>query len=191
MDVALVVLILANALILAATLLYFSRSLLDLLKAKAPSFSFKFRGRYAIALMLAVLTITGVYGVTLFQHTFPATPSGTLPVISSTCPTLTLETTTGMITGVPATMLFNCGPTAAAITGSSGGTSTPTFTLPTQATSLSLVTHVNGVNVCTGGSLLANGTAHTFTSGQSLDYCLATNSYPTGGIPTFTATWSQ
>ena len=190
MDVALVVLILANALIVAATLLYFSRSLLDLLKAKAPSFSFKFRGRYAIALMLAVLTITGVYGVTLFQHTFPATPSGTLPVISSTCTTLMLETA-GMITGVPETMLFNCGLTAAAITSSSGGTSTPTFTLPPQATSLSLVAHASGVNICTGGSPLANGTAHTFTSGQSLDYCLATTSYPTGGIPTFIVTWSQ
>lgn len=193
MDVALVVLILANALILAATFLYFSRSLLDLLKAKRPSFSFRFRGRYAIALMLAVLTITGVYGVTLFQHTFPATPSGTLPVVSSTCTSLTLETT-GMITGVSASMLFNCGPTTAAtaaITSSSGGTSTPTFTLPTQATSLSLVTHLNGVNVCTGGSLLANGTAHSFASGASLDYCLTSNSYPNSGIPTFTVTWSQ
>src|SRR5260370_15558512 len=118
MDVALVVLILANALIVAATLLYFSRSLLDLLKAKAPSFSFKFRGRYAIALMLAVLTITGVYGVTLFQHTFPATPSATLPVISSTCTTLILETA-GMITAEHDTIMFNCLLTATAITSSS------------------------------------------------------------------------
>ena len=190
MDVALVVLIVANAIILAVTFAYFSRSLLDLLKTKAPNFSFKFRRRYAIALVLAVVAITGVYGATLFQQTFPATPSGTLPVISSTCTTLMLETA-GMITGAPASMLFNCSPTTAAITSSSAGSSTPTFTLPPQANSLTLVNHVNSVNICTGGSALTSGTAHTFTTGESLDYCLTSTSYPNGGIPTFTVTWSQ
>ena len=190
MDLVLDVLILANALVLAATLVFFSRSLLDSLKIHKLSFSFKLRRRYAIAIILAIVTVTGVYGVTLFQHTFPATPSGTLPIIASTCTTQTLETT-GMITGVPASMLFNCGPMAAAITSSSAGASTPTFTLPAQAASLSLVTHVNNLNICTGGSPLTSGTAHTFTSSQSLDYCLTSNRYPTGGIPTFTVTWSQ
>jgi len=190
MDVAMVILVLANALLVIVTLAFFSRSLLASLKAKMPSFSFTFRRRYAIALVLAVVAISGVYGVTLFQHTFPATPSGSLPVISSTCTSLTLETT-GMITGVLATMLFNCGPTVAAITSSSSGSSTPTFTLPPQATSLSLVAHVNSVSICTGGTALTSGTTRTFTSGQSLDYCLTSSSYPTGGIPTFTVTWSQ
>jgi len=187
---ALEILIFANALFSVVTLVFFGRQLLELVKTRKHSFEFKFRRRYAIALVLTVVAITGVYGVTLFQHTFPATPSGTLPVISSTCTTLTLETA-GMITGVPENMLFNCGPPTAAITSSSAGTSTPTFTLPTQATSLSLVTHVNNVNICTGGSLLTSGQAHTFTSGESLDYCLASNSYPNSGIPTFTVTWSQ
>ena len=190
MDVALEVLILANALVLIVTLVFFGRSMLDLLKAKTPNFSFKLRRRYAVALILTVVTITGVYGVALFQHTFPATPSGSLPVISSTCTTLALETT-GMITGVPATMLFNCGPTTAAITSTSGGLSTPTFTLPAQANSLSLVTHLNNVNICTGGSLLTSGAARTLASGASLDYCLTSNSYPSGGISAFTVTWSQ
>ena len=190
MDYALDILIFANALLVAVTFVFFSRSLLGSVRAKMPGFSFKLRKRYAIALVLTAVAITGVYGVTLFQHTFPATPTGTLPVISSTCTTLSLETT-GMITGVPETMLFSCGPTTAAITSSSGGASTPTFTLPTQANSLSLVTHVNNVNLCTGGSALTSGTAHTFSSGESLDYCLSTNSYPNGGIPTFTVTWSQ
>ena len=191
MDVALDILILANALIVAVTLAFFGRSLVDLLKVKAQtSFSFKLRRRYAIALVLAALTVTTVYGVTLFQHTFPATPAGTQPVISSTCTTLTLETF-GMITSLPESMLFNCGSTAAAITATSAGSSTPSFTLPTQANSLSLVVHVNGVNICTSGSTLTSGVAHTFNSGESLDYCLTTNSYPNGGIPTFTVTWSQ
>jgi len=190
MDVALEILVLANALLLILTLVFYGRSLLDLVKAKRPNFSVKFRKRYAIALILTVVAITGVYGVTLFTHTFPATPSGTLPVISSTCTTLTLETR-GMITGVLETMLFNCGSTTAAITSSSAGTSTPTFTLPPQATSLSLVTHVDSVNFCTGGSALTSGVAHTFASGQSLDYCLTSNSYPNGGIPSFTVAWSQ
>jgi len=189
-DVVLVILIFANVLILAITFAFFSRSLIDLLKAKRPEFSFKLRRRHAIALVLTVVTITGVYGVTLFQHTFPATPSGTLPVISSTCTALTLETS-GMITGVPESMLFNCGLTTAALTSSSSGLSTPTFTLPTQANSLSLVNHVNNVNICTSGSLLTSGIAHTFTSAESLDYCLTSNSYPNSGIPTFTVTWSQ
>ena len=190
MDVALGILILANALLLAATFVFFSRSSLDRLKTKILSLSFKFKRRYAIALVLTVVAIAGVSGVTLFQHTFPATPTGTLPVISSTCTTLTLETT-GMITGVPESMLFNCGPTAAALASSSAGSSTPTFTLPSQATSLSLVAHVNNVNICTGGTALTSGVAHTFTSGESLDYCLTSNSYPNGGIPMFTVTWSQ
>jgi hypothetical protein len=187
---ALEILIFANALVLIMTLVFFGRALSGLVKAKRPSFAFTFRRRYAIALILTVVTITGVYGVTLFQHSFPATPSGTLPVISSTCTTLTLETA-GMITGVPSTMLFNCGLSAAALTSSSSGPSTPTFTLPPQATSLSLVAHVNNALVCTGGSPLTSGTAHTFTSGESLDYCLASNSYPSSGIPTFTVAWSQ
>src|SRR5690242_20168094 len=113
MDVALEILIFANATILAVTFAFFSRSILELLKTKKPGFAFKFRRRYAIALVLTVVTITGVYGATLFQHTFPPTPSGTLPVISSTCTNLTLETA-GMITGFSASMLFNCGPTTAA-----------------------------------------------------------------------------
>jgi hypothetical protein len=162
-----------------------------LLKAKRPNFSFKLRRLYAIALILVVVMITGVYGLTLLQHTFPATPSGSLPVISSACTTLTLETTTGLITGFPESMLFNCGPTTAAITSGSTGPSTPSFSLPAQATSLSLVTHVNNVNICTGGSVLTSGTPHTFTASGSLDYCLTSNNYPNGGIPTFTVTWSQ
>jgi hypothetical protein len=186
---ALEILIFANALVLIVTLVFFGRALSSLVKAKRPSFAFTFRRRYAIVIILTVVTITGVYGVTLFQHTFPATPSGTLPVISSTCTALTLETA-GMITGVPSTMLFNCGLSAAALT-STSGTSTPTFTLPPQATTLSLVAHANNAIVCTGGTPLTSGTVHTFSSGESLDYCLTSNSYPSGGIPTFTVTWGQ
>lgn len=190
MDFALVLLISANAMVLAVTFAYFSRALLNLLKTKKPGFSFKLRRRYAISLVLTIVMLTSVYGVTLLLHTFPATPTGSLQVVSSTCTTLTLETI-GMITGVPETMLFNCGPTTAALTSSSSGPSTPTFTLPPQANSLSLVPHLDNVDLCTGGTQLTSGTAHTFASGESLDYCLTSNSYPSGGIASFTVTWSQ
>lgn len=196
MDIVLEILILANALIVAVTFAFFGRSLLALLKVEIRnSFrfnvrQFKIRRRYAIALVLAALTVTGVYGVTLFQHTFPATPVGSQRTISSTCTNLVLATS-GMITGLPESMLFNCGPTTAAITADSAGSATPTFTLPNSATSLSLVSHVNSVSVCTSGTALTSGTPHTFALGDSLDYCLTSNSYPNGGIPTFTVTWSQ
>src|SRR4029077_17930747 len=158
-----------------------------MLKIKKPSFAFKLRRRYAVALILTMVAITGGYGAALVGHTFPATPSGTLPVISSTCTALTLETT-GMITGLPASILFNCGPTTAAtaaITSSSAGSSTPTFILPAQATSLSLVTNLNNFTVCSVGCVLTSGTAHTFAASASLDYCLFATSYPTRGMPTF------
>jgi len=185
------ILILANgALALIGIAIALSRPLHKLLKARSLRLKFTFKNRYAIAIILTIVMVTSVSAVTLFQHTFPATPSGSSQAITSTCTTLTLETT-GMITGFPESMLFNCGPTAAAITSSSGGTSTPTFTLPAGATSLSLVSHVNSVTVCTGGSSLTSGTGHGFTASESLDYCLGSNSYPSGGIASFTVTWSQ
>ena len=196
MDVALEILILANAVIVAVTFVFFGPSLLHLVKVNVQAnfrFNigrFKIRRRYAIALGLAAITVTSVYGVTLFQHNFPATPVGTQRTIYSTCTNLVLATS-GMVTSLPASMLFNCGPTAPAITANSDGSSTPTFTLPNSATSLSLVSHVNNVSVCTGGTTLTSGTAHTFALGDSLDYCLTSNSYPNGGIPGFTVTWSQ
>jgi len=166
------ILILANAtLALIGTAVALSRPLQKLLSARSPKLKFAFKNRYAIAIILTIVMITSVSAVTLFQHTFPATPSGSSQAITSTCTTLTLETT-GMITGLPESMLFNCG-------------------LTTGATSLSLVSHVNSATVCTGGSPLTSGTGHGFTASDSLDYCLASNSYPSGGISSFTVTWSQ
>jgi hypothetical protein len=187
---ALEILVLANALALVVAGVAFSRPLHRMLRA--PKLKFKFRNRYAIAIVLAVVMITSVSAVTLLQHNFPATPTGSSQAITSTCTTLALETT-GMITGLPENMLFSCGPTTAAITSSSGGTSTPTFTLPAGATSLSLLSHVNNAVVCTpaSGSALTSGASHSFTAGESLDYCLASNSYPNNGIASFTVTWSQ
>jgi hypothetical protein len=187
---ALAILILANALVLIVTAVAFSRSFNNFLKARNLKLRFTFKRRYAMVMTLAVVMVTGVYGATLFQHNFPATPSGGSQVITSTCATLTLETT-GLITGFPENMLFNCGATTAAITGGADGTSTPTFTLPVGATSLSLVNHVNNGIVCAGGSVLISGSAHTFSATNSLDYCLASSSYPGAGIASFTVTWSQ
>jgi hypothetical protein len=184
------ILILTNAIILIITFVAVSRSLHDLLKLRNLKFAFAFKRRYTIAGALVALMITGVYGATLFQHSFPATPPGGSQVIGSSCTTLTLETA-GMITGFSEEMLFNCGATTPAITSGAGGTSTPTFTLPAGATSLSLVNHVNNAIICSGGSSLTSGVAHTFASGDSLDYCLASSSYPSNGIASFTVTWSQ
>lgn len=184
------ILILANAIVLLITFVAFSRSLHNLLRSRNLRFTFAFKKRYALAGILVAVMVTGVYGATLFQHNFPATPPGGSQIISSACTTPTLETA-GMITGFSEEMLFNCGATAPAMTSSASGSSTPTFTLPAGATSLSLVSHVNNAILCSGGSSLTSGVAHTFASGDSLDYCLASSSYPSNGIASFTVTWSQ
>ena len=186
---ALAILILANALALIVTAVAFSRSLHRLLRTRNPKLAFSFKRRYAVAIVLAGVMVTGVYGVTLLQHTFPATPSGSSQVITTTCTTLTLETV-GMVTGFSETMLFNCGLSVAAITGNGDGTSTPTFTLP-AGTSLSLVNHVDNAVFCSGGNTIASGSPRTFSATDSLDYCLTSNSYPSGGIASFKVTWSQ
>jgi hypothetical protein len=187
---ALAILILANALALIITAVAFSRSLHRLLRTRNPKLAFTFKRRYAVAIVLAGVMVTGVYGATMLQHTFPATPSGGSRVITSTCTTLTLETF-GMLTGFSETMLFNCGLSAAAITGNVDGTSTPTFTLPPGATSLSLVNHVNNAITCSGGNTITNGSSHMFSATDSLDYCLTSSNYPGSGIASFTVSWSQ
>jgi hypothetical protein len=164
--------------------------LYNLLTARNARIVFTLKKKYAIAIMLAVVLVTGVSGAILIRHTFPATPSGGSQIVTSTCTTLTLETT-GMLTGFPEQMLFNCGPTSPAITGNAAGSATPTFTLPAGASSLSLVAHLDNGILCTGGSVLTSGTAHAFSAGDSLDYCLGSNSYPSNGIASFTVTWSQ
>src|SRR5205807_8683056 len=121
---------------------------------------------------------------------FHAQPSDSSQPIAWPCPSRTQQPP-AMLTGLPKTTLSHRGLPPPAITSSSGGTSTPTFTLPAGATSLSLVSHVNSATVCTGGSPLTSGTGHGFTASDSLDYCLASNSYPSGGISSFTVTWSQ
>jgi hypothetical protein len=184
------ILILGNAIILIVTFVAFSRSLHNLLKSRNLKFTFALKKRYALAGILVAVLVTGVYGATLFQHNFPATPPGGSQVIGSACTGLTLESV-GMITGFSEEMLFNCGASAPALTSGAGGSSTPTFTLPAGATSLSLVSHVNNAIICSGGSSLSSGVAHTFASGDSLDYCLASSSYPGNGISSFTVTWSQ
>ncbi|TMI21038.1 hypothetical protein E6H31_07340 [Candidatus Bathyarchaeota archaeon] len=187
---ALAILILANALALIVTTIAFSRSLHRLLRTRNPKLAFSFKRRYAVAIVLGGVMVTGVYGATLLQHTFPATPGGSSQVITTICTTLTLETV-GMVTSFSESMLFNCGLSAAAITGNRDGTSTPTFTLPAGANSLSLVNHMDNAIICGGGSNIASGSPHAFSATDSLDYCLTSNSYPSGGIASFKVTWSQ
>lgn len=71
-----------------------------------------------------------------------------------------------------------------------GGSVTPTFTLPSEAASLTSVTHSSTAGTCMAGAVLTSGALKTNAAGDC-DCCLTHTSYPTAGIGTFTLTWSR
>lgn len=149
----------------------------------------------AVAILIAAATI--VAAATLFTHTFPATPAGATPVLTSTCVggTLVMQTAVLPLTGTAGALRFDCGPLGTsgvtALTVAVSGSVTPSFALPAGATGVSLVTHVTTNAQCSGGTALTSGALTPLTAPASLDYCLSFASYPSGGIPTWSMTWSE
>ncbi len=142
--------------------------------------------------LVAVLLITGVVaGAALFTHSFPPTPQGTPPTLTTSCSQLVQNGPTSTIVGQPGTVLYTCSappsPTSNALD-AIDGPATPSFTLPGM--SLSIVQHSSTSTTCTPGMVLSSDIPATFTAG-SYDYCVAYDFYPASGIAAFIVTWTE
>ena len=136
----------------------------------------------SMAIILAIAMV--VAAVNLFTHTFPSGTTGA--DLTTSCSTLTMGTPSAPVG--PGTVRFNCGASTPAFVSDGSGPVTPTFTLGTLYTGLSIVTSAPIGTSCSGGTGLTSGTALTLPSGN-YDYCA---SYIGAGIlGTFTLTWSQ
>ena len=143
----------------------------------------------AIGIVLSIATAI-VAGAALFLHTFPPTPQGVPPVLTTSCSTLVQNGPTSIIVGQSGTVLYTCSsppsPSSNALT-AIAGSATPTFSLPGM--SLSIVQHSDSSSTCSPGVVLSSGIPTTFTAG-SFDYCVAYDFYPSAGIASFTVSWS-
>jgi hypothetical protein len=72
---------------------------------------------------------------------------------------------------------------------STGGTDTPSFTLPAGYTSLTITAFLNTNSPCTAGTALTSGTPIMIAAG-SYEYCLTYANPSSGTIPSFTIGWS-
>jgi hypothetical protein len=155
-----------------------------------------------IGLVMVSVLVTSAYALTaLFTHTFPATPTGTTQVVTTTCSasSLSIANKDTFFTGANFDILYTCPMDTVALTATTG-TVTPVYTLPSIAGTTLLLTldaHTT-FNVCSGTLfVLSSGSPVTFGSQMGnfppgdYDYCLTVVNYPGAGIPTFIATWSQ
>ncbi len=123
----------------------------------------------------------------LFTHNLPATPSASAPAISTQCSAFqAFESTT--IQGTAGTVLYSCSSSVPSFT-TSGSAAIPSFSAPVGL-ALSVVSYVAGSQSCTGGTLLTPGSSISLASG-GYDYCGSFSSYPSGGFPGFSVSWSQ
>jgi hypothetical protein len=139
---------------------------------------------------LVVLGTSGTaYGLTmLFTHTAPSV-TVTTPALSTTCAGVTLIASPGSIfSGTSGTVTLQC-PGPVAVFASTGGTDTPTFTLPAGYSSLTITAFVNTNSPCIAGTTLTTGVALAVPAG-SYEYCLTYTNPSSGAVPSFTIAWS-
>jgi hypothetical protein len=130
----------------------------------------------------------------IFVQTFPSTPSGAL-TIRTTCVSTTLAdnlTGTVPVAYSAGSVLYTC-PTGAppqtpAFNSTGTAPSTPTFTLPTDMTSLAY-TPFPADNCYVGAVAITSGTPIVVPAGQ-YNYCGFYSSYPADGFASFTVSWS-
>ena len=136
--------------------------------------------RIAIPFLVACLVITilasNVYG------------SGTVPVLTTTCSTLSPSITP--VIGNLGTVLFTCG-TQSAFTVNMSGSATPSFQLPVGYVTLMIVPHVPNSQKCGLGTVLEAGEPTKFHTNDSFDYCAVYFTLPGNILSPFTLTWSQ
>ena len=137
----------------------------------------------------SILIIAGMATATtlLFTQTFPSVAQAGL---TEGCSTLVAD---NLIAATPVSVNFDCGGPAAFTTVNTGPY-TPTYTLPTGATALSVVTASTaspgtqcqgqaGVVALTSGSAVS-----TLTANHGYDYCLSVSGT---SVTTFSVTWMQ
>jgi hypothetical protein len=141
-------------------------------------------------IVVVVLGTSGTaYGLTvLFSHTVPSV-TVTTPALSTGCGSATLTASPASIfSGTSGTVTLQC-PGLVAVFASTGGTDTPTFTLPAGYTSLTITAFVNTNSPCTAGTTLTTGVALAIPAG-SYEYCLTYANPSSGTVPSFTIAWS-
>lgn len=149
-----------------------------------------------VSTLISVLVV-GVYAYIDLTQTFPTSPTipiagtavTTSPCNSSSTP-LTYPTT--MPVG-PAAVMVTCG-TGAAFTVTTGGSDTPTYSLPTGTgvpTGLSLGYVASTATSCNPYTSIAPGATITLSAG-SYNYCVVYGTQTAAtSIPSFTISWSS
>src|SRR5216117_2794795 len=131
-----------------------------------------------VVIMTGVLFVGAAVAITTLNIPVTVIPSQNA-VTSSAC---------GATPGT-GTLRYECPPSSGAFTVTTVGSDTPTFSPPSQITSVGYVSH--SATSCSGSSTLTSGTSTTLASTGDFDIC-AGYSCPTGcTIATWTFSWSS
>ncbi len=144
--------------------------------------------RLLAIVILSILGTSGTVYAVLFIHTVPSV-TVTPPALSTSCASATLIASPASITaGSAGTVTLQC-PGNAAVFTSTGGTGTPSFSLPAGYTSLTIASFVATTSPCTAGTALTSNSAVLVPAG-SYEYCVSYTAPVSGTIPSFTIAWS-
>ena len=147
-----------------------------------------------LLVLVSLSTIGVASAVTLLvTHTIPSIPvyNPAASVVSSTCTTLT-GAPGSIAKGSSSIAIFTCN-NQPALTVNAPGNATPSFTLPSAYTSLSIA-QFSGATYCFGNGAipLTSGQPVSFTTVNSdYDYCASYTNAQTPSLPTFQVSWSS
>jgi len=154
-----------------------------------------------LVVLVALLTATGVVtALSLFTHTFPSI--GGVVTMTTACGPLSSSTEPSpLVQGGDGQATFDCGSGVEAFT-VSGSTSNSVIATPTYSagfaapyTTLFIYNQDGGTttgacSLRTGAQALADGSPETIPGGTDYNYCAAFEDVGSGGLPTFTVTWT-
>ena len=169
----------------------------------------RFTGKRAIVVLVIVFALVGVaIALNAFIHYFPGitvTPAPSASFLTANCGTSAASpltaSPTSVVAGTGGLIRFSCGAAGAALTVQlTGGTATPTFTLPSgyEAGTLNIVFH--DPTGCpaqppnSGIGAISSGTPFTFNANMvttQFDYCAyIPTSTGAGAVSGFTVSWA-
>ena len=149
--------------------------------------------KWLIALLtVSTLVVAGAAAV-LVSHTFPGIPvfNPAAQVVSSTCTTLT-GLPGNIAQGSSGIAVFSCN-NQPALTVKAPGSATPSFTLPSSYTSLSIA-QFSGATYCFGSAAipLTSGQPVSFANVNSdYDYCASYTNAQSPSLATFQVNWNS
>ena len=163
-----------------------------------PKRRFHISGRMAVALLLVLLLIAGVYAFVTFTQYFPSVPPGVVaPNLVANCGVSSgaaLTATPATVTpGSPFAIVYSCSSGTAAISVTNG----PISTIPTEnpavgaagmPTTLSLIAP-GGTCSAGAGIALAQSTGVSIPTGD-YNYCATGTTAAAGGVVSFTVAWA-